>query len=180
MKKPVLAALLAALTTGGAMAAPLMGSTLRYAYYYPTLAQPYAGTPDSNGTFVVGDGVEIEYMTDGVGWMDISGTQITIGFTRLGRFGDSPQGFNGWVLSDVLGTIDRFSAVALNPATTLAGLTPDRLSFTGDTISLNWQGLDHYAGMTVVLDVTTAVPEPGTLSLMSVALLGIAAVRRRG
>ena len=184
MKKRVLTILLAAaVTTGSALAAPLMGSTVSYQYYYPTLDSPYGGTPNVNGNYIVGAGDEIPSLTDAVGWMDISANQIVVEFSHGSRFGAAP--FSGWVLSDVFGTIDSFSSVTLDASTTLAGMNAERLGFTADSISVNWGGLSFEEGDRLVLNVLTrsgsgiSVPEPGTLSLMAVALLGIAAVRRQ-
>src|SRR5690349_2861570 len=72
VKQLAAAAVLAVSAMGSAVAAPLMGSTLNYTYYYPVLGSTYAGTPNPNGNFVVGPGEEIYSLTDGVGSLDVT------------------------------------------------------------------------------------------------------------
>jgi hypothetical protein len=181
VKKQVLAAVLAGVAMGSAMAMPLMGSTLNYAYYYPAWGTPYGGSPDANGNFVVGPGDEIYSITDAMGHMNVTADQIIVEFRHSSTIGAAA--FNGWVLTDILGTVDRFASVTIDAATDLIGLDASRLSFTDDTIALNWQGLSFDAGTRVVLNVSTSpnpVPEPGSLPLLGAALLGIAFIRRSG
>lgn len=178
MKKPVLAAVLAGMAMGSAMAAPLMGGVLNYSYYYPTLGTLYGGSPNSNGNFTVGPGDEIYSITDAMGSLNVTADQIIVELSHSSAIDPGP--FSGWVLTDILGMIDRFAAVSIDAATTLPGLDASRLSFTNDTIALNWQGLSFEAGMRVVLNVATLpMPEPGSLPLLGAALLGIAVTRRR-
>jgi hypothetical protein len=184
VKKQVFASVLAGLAMGSAMAAPLMGSTLNYTYYYPAWGTPYGGSPDANGNFVVGPGDEIYSITDAMGFMNVTANQIIVEFSNSSTIAPAP--FSGWVLTDIMGTIDRFAAVTIDAATTLLGLDASRLSYTDDTIALNWQGLSFDAGTRVVLNVltdngpATPIPEPGSLPLLGAALLGIAFIRHRG
>jgi hypothetical protein len=179
VKKLIAAAVLAGSAVGGAVAAPLMGSVLNYQYYYPTLGSPYAGTPDVNSNFIVGPGEEFYTLTDAIGSLDVTANQIIFDFSHSSTL--TAADFNGWKLTDIFGTIDRFAAVTLDAATNMIGLDASRLSFTDDTIVLNWQGLSFDSDTQVVLNVTTSpfpVPEPGGLPLLGAALLGIAFIRR--
>jgi hypothetical protein len=183
VKQLAAAAVLAVSAMGSAVAAPLMGSTLNYTYYYPVLGTTYAGTPNPNGNFVVGPGEEIYSLTDGVGSLDVTANQVIVDFSYGSTFGAAE--FSGWVLSDVFGTIDNFISVTLDASTTLAGMVEERLGFTADTISVNWGGLRFEQGDRLVLNVVTGespvpIPEPGTLPLLAAALLGIAVIRRNG
>lgn len=178
MKRFIAAAALAGSVAGSAVAAPLMGSVLNYQYYYPTLSSPYAGTPDVNSNFIVGPGVELHTLTDAIGSLDVTADQIIVDFSHSSVFGSAT--FSGWVLTDIFSTIDSFTSVTFDAATNMVGLDASRLSFTADTIALNWQGLSFDADTRVVLNVVTGnpVPEPGTLPLLGAALLGIAFIRR--
>ncbi|WP_298235316.1 PEP-CTERM sorting domain-containing protein [uncultured Azohydromonas sp.] len=179
MKKVLAVAVLAASAVGSAMAAPLMGSVLNYQYYYPDSGTSYAGTPDVNSNFIVGPDAEFYTLTDAIGSMDVTADQVIVDFSHSGTFG--PATFNGWVLTDIFSNIDRFASVTIDAATNMVGLDASRLSFTDDTIALNWQGLAFDADTRVVLNVSTSpfpVPEPGSLPLLGAALLGIAFIRR--
>ena len=168
---------------GSAVAAPLMGSVLNYTYYYPDSGTPYTGTPDVNANFLVGPGEEIYTLTDAIGSLDVTATQVIVDFSHNGRLGSAA--FSGWVLTDVFGTIDRFASVTIDAATNMIGLDASRLSFDEDSITLNWQGLSFDPDTYVVLNVSTSpdpipIPEPGSLPLLTAALLGIAFMRRNG
>lgn len=183
MKKLIAAAVLAGSALGSAVAAPLMGSVLNYQYHYPTLGSPYAGTPDVNGNFIVGPGEEFYSLTDAIGSLDVTANQIIVEFSHSSVFGSAA--FSGWVLTDIFGMIDSFTSVTIDAATSMVGLDASRLSFTADAIALNWQGLSFDADTRVVLNVLTGsgpipIPEPGSLPLLAVALLGIAFIRRHG
>ncbi len=160
---------------GGANAALLSGETLNYQYFFPDLSSPYSNA--QNGDFVVGPGVEITNVVDGAGTLDASDTQITVLFA--GDISFSAGTFNGFRLTDALGTIASFASVTINPLTTLgSGFGASNVSFDADHIWVNWASLGFAAGQQLVLDVS-AVPEPETYALMLAGLGCLAFVARR-
>jgi hypothetical protein len=173
MKNALNAALaaVALLASGTASAQSLDGATLDYQYYYPNSSSPYGGA--DNGSFVVGPGVEVSNIADSTGTIDISGTNILVDFS-----GDSSwnsAAFNGWILSDQTDSLAAILGVTINPATNMSGFSLSNISWTGDTIAVNWQGLAFNPDTVVSLDVVTsqgAVPEPATWAMM---LLGFGA-----
>jgi hypothetical protein len=82
--------------------------------------------------------------------------------------------FNGWVLTDT--TSSPITSVTIDGATNMAGFGPSNVSFTGNTVTVNWSGL-RFDGSTVVqLELNGgAVPEPASLALFGLGLTGIAA-----
>ena len=84
---------LALATSSAAGAQSFEGSTLNYQYYYDT---PYPLA--SNGSFVVGPGVEVPNVADDVATLDVSGSNILVDYTQTSIWGG--LAFNGWILSD--------------------------------------------------------------------------------
>ena len=167
MNKALCAALAASalLVSGTANAQSFDGATLNYQYYFPNSASPYGGA--DNGPFVAGAGVEVTNIADGMGTLDISGSNILVDFSSDSAFNGAA--FNGWVLTDETDSLTAILGVTINPATNMAGFSLSNLSWTGDSISVNWQGLGFNPGTFVSLDVSfgqTAVPEPSTWAMM--------------
>jgi len=157
------------------------------AYGAPLLGETDSSPYDNadNGNVVVGAGVEIANMVDGVASMDISDTNILIDFSRSSYFTGSS--FNGWVLTDVFSSIDDFTSVTIDAITNMAGFGSSNVSFDADHIRVNWQGLAFNSDTVVSLTVQGRnggnVPEPGALILMGLGLLaaaGVVRMRRRG
>jgi hypothetical protein len=86
--------------------------------------------------------------------------------------------FNGWVLTDDSGS--PITSVTVDPATTMPGFTSDNLSWTGNQIIVNWQGLYMQGSLTLDLNGGGGrVPEPSTWLLLGTSLAGLCAWRRR-
>ena len=147
------------------------GSTLTYQYYFPNSGTPY---PDAdNGSFLVGPGLEVTNVSDNRATLDISGSNIFIDFLNSSNWG--PAEFNGWILSDQNDSLAAILGVSIDPSTNLGAFSLSNISFTGDSITVNWQGLSFTDSTVVSLNVAfgdTAVPEASTWAMM---LLGFGA-----
>jgi hypothetical protein len=170
---------LALATSSAAGAQSFDGSTLNYQYYFPNSGVPYPAA--SNGSFVVGPGIEVANVSDGRATLDISGSNILIDFIDTSNWG--PATFNGWVLSDETNSLAAILGVSIDPSTNLGGFSLSNISFTDDSIAVNWQGLDFTTATIVSLNVTfgdAAVPEPGTWAMMLLGFGAAGLALRRG
>lgn len=177
MKMKLLLAALLALAASSAQASLLEGKTINYQYYYPTITSAYPNA--SNGDHVVGSGVEVPNISENVGALDISDTNLYVDYALSGSWNGAS--FNGFEISDVLGQIDSFAAVTINAATNLAGFDASRISFDADHIWVNWQGLTFTSDTVVSLDIKGGdkIPEPGSLALVALGLAGASGLLRR-
>ena len=184
--KKLFASLALLLSVSVAHATLLDGKTVGFQYYYPDLSSPY--NYSANGSYLVGEGVEVGNVIDNVAQLDISDQNLLVTFLPPAEFYMPSEGsfhyaeFNGFVIFDALNAIDEFVSVTINPATNLTGFDSSRLSFDANHIWINWAGLP-FDGFSSVLSIdinrdTQPVPEPGSLGLLALALLGYAGSRR--
>jgi hypothetical protein len=161
--------------------ASFISAEMTASYQYPTLGTIYAPATWAPPTFVVGAGVETLANIEGVTniAVDFSSASLSLLLTTVL---DSPTwgsvAFNGPVFTATapLG----ISSASVNAATTMAGFDVSRISYTGNEIRIDWNGLSYGNGTAVVVDFTfVAVPEPATLALLGFGLLTMAAVARR-
>ena len=106
---------------------------------------------------------------------DITANQISVTFNS-GHTG-SPYLFNGFRLVDILGTAPDLTNVTLLSSSN-AGFTAANINFNNDILALNLSGLS-FNGSVVLSYQTNVVPEPGSLTLLALGLVSIAAMRRK-
>jgi hypothetical protein len=166
----------AALFATTAHASLLEGKSVRYDYLFPDIntANGWYGA----GTYTVGAGVEVNDTFS----VDFSDKNVTISYNNGVQWCGCGQSFNGVEFSDSDNSIDSFTSVSLNAATTMAGLTADRVHFDADHIWIDWQNLAVPAGAVVSIDLDSAnstnVPEPTPLALLGLGLAAMTARRK--
>jgi len=178
MKKLLVAG--AALAVSISTQASFDGATVQATYYFPD-----TNTVLDQEQAVVGPGVEFTTFPDGDPRtnIDISATNIYITYNSASSW--TTASFNGEFFQG-LTPLPTITGASFNPATNMAGLDASRLSFTADSISINWNGLPFDENTVVSVDVqfgaapsATAVPTLPAYAL-GLTMLGLmlAALRR--
>ena len=169
--------LLAVLLSSSAYAG-FIGNTVSADYHYPNLGTILF----PSGNAVVGAGIEFPNIGGfGVGIspsVDISDTNILISYPAGFSFAPPPKTFDGWVISDILGTIPNIIGVSLS-GTNIPGYNASQLSFDNDHVYINQLNFASFnANAFISVDVRfipepSIVPEPSTFFLLGSGLVGL-------
>jgi hypothetical protein len=174
-----LALLIVSVGVPGAQANSLDSQQVEIDYIFPTLGTVLmnlgSGTVTAAGFTVNSFGQNDYTVTD---------TQIVLEnvFGSLVLFGTSS--FNGYELTETGSSPVTITAVTLDAATNVSGVSSSNVSFNGTHVWLNMSGITTNNGQVVVLDVTsgsTAVPESGTggLVLAGLGLIAFVVMMRK-
>ena len=149
------------LTIDLASGAPLAGQQVGYKYFVPTAAslQEDLGTQAlRSGTFFVDN-------ADGI--------TVVVGADAITIINDSPLAFANGAFNgpDLVFSGVGIADAAIDPVS--AADFKGTLSFTPDSIAVNFANFVPLAGHALVIDVAT-VPEPGSLWLLALPLAGLA------
>jgi hypothetical protein len=170
------AAFLALGIGGAAQATSLIGDTINYEYIFPDASNVY----QTNTTTVAAGASDI---INAIGIFSIN-PEATSFLASNFSFNSSwtTAEFNGFRLSD-LNFDDGSTIVGFSFETNMEGLDASRISFTKDSVSVNWNSLafnrDTYLRVNLDTD-RTSVPEPASvLGLLAVGALGAGSARKR-
>jgi len=164
-------AMLSLLTPVVSHASPTLfaGHRLGFQWYYSTLDHPH--DPPA----------VIEVTPTGSFYIDHSQSTLTVSDNQI-RFESSINfsthfnggPFNGFVLTDIDGTIGNLDSFVIESETNLAGFSDSRVTLSANSIAVNFQNLSNRPGMLVVLSVAGhSVPEPSPLTLAAAAAIAI-------
>lgn len=157
--------------------ATLVGDTITVTHRFPNL-----GTVDStlaaNLVVQAGNGDAVNYFT----FYSVNPEASSIKVVFLTSAGWTPAAFNGLVVSGINDTI-----TSLSVSTNLVGWDNSRISFDAHSVSANWQNLDFSSNsfFDVFFELNgipggNSTPDSGTTAAMlGLAILGLAAIRRR-
>jgi hypothetical protein len=149
-----------------------IGDTVNVTYYFPDSASPYQ---DLGTQVISGAGNTFNF----AGYFDVVVTDNQI-FAQNFAFTSmwSPASFSGFVVTDL--TQNFTSPYTVDVGTTMSGLTNANIMSSGNSVSVNWQGLSF--DQSTVVELTAggaAVPEPATVALFGFGLIAVAASRRK-
>jgi len=161
------------------------GQMIRVEWLYPDKNTVYYGANAS-----VGSGWEFEdFATTNPQeptWLDIdiNSKEIVIFFTLSNGTKDFwSANFNGFSFSDYNGNIDDITEVRINKDTKFPSLDISKITFDADHIWINLSSLQmNDLSDTIILDVgfkSDPIPEPTTLLLLGLGLVGVAGIRRK-
>lgn len=180
------AALLAAAAVSTAHAG-FVDKTLQATYYYPDLATPYAQAIETPEVFTVtiAPAVETTVNVENVTQIavDFTDTSVRFDFTTslpTPTWGSSP--FNGMVFDVLAGGPLSLTSATVDGSSTLGGFTASRVGFNDDQLTIDWNGLSYVNGTSLLINFTSttaSVPEPGSLALLAMALVGCGYIARQ-
>lgn len=145
--------------------ASLIGDVVTVRHYFPTNLSVH----DDMGPVTVAAGTSdsVTYFS-GVYTVNVEASSVLVDFNASASW--TSASFNGLIVGD-LDFSPLASVTGLTIDTNIAGWTNSRATFTGDSVSFNWNGLSvnssSYFNAVIETDAIDAVPEPATMVIWS-------------
>lgn len=145
-----------------ASAATLVGDTIEGTYLFPNPGSVLINA----GTEVVSPTADFTFITGSINPTAlVSASNVLVTFAGSGGYASAA--FNGIFLTNL--TNSNISGFFLDPSSTVVGFDQSRLSFTANSLALNFQGLQIRSTDRISANVSFingAVPEPATWAMM--------------
>ncbi len=153
--------------------ADLLGDTVHVNYLYPDPASIYISFPHAT---VPANGAPFDIFKNNT--FRVFPTMITLTNDDNVNHFFLDAVFNGFSLED-LSVPGKIVGATINPASNLAGFDASRISMSGTTLFVNFQGLTSLPTTYVQLDLIL-IPEPGAFALLAAGSgMSLLARRRR-
>jgi hypothetical protein len=154
--------------------AQLTGSTVNVSGYFPDSSTVFANPGDR----IVSAAIEYpapSYVPYSASWqVDVTTNKLIITDTLGTGRPFAPASFNGFILSIVSGP--SIVSATVDPS---SGFAPASLTVeSGNRVLANYQGVGGPPGMLSSIINLTVVPEPATIGLVAIGLVGLATRRR--
>jgi hypothetical protein len=148
----------------GAIATARAQSVFDFTYYYPN-----TNSAPLQENSLIANGIDT-FNEIGTAYVTATDSAITFTFPSPGYL--APTDWNGPIIT-LTSPSGNFSSVTIDPSTT-PSFSASMLSWSGNQIDINWQGMVFSAGNTVTFDYSiTPAPEPSTLALAGLGGLGM-------
>ena len=148
----------------GAIATARAQSVFDFTNYYPN-----TNSAPLQENSLIANGIDT---FNEIGTANVTATDSTITFTFPAPGYLALVAWNGPIITLTSPSSD-FSSVTIDPSTT-PSFSASMLSWSGNQIDINWQGMNFSAGNTVTFDYNVApAPEPSTLALSVMGGLGM-------